>query len=66
MLVARHDDDNDPRYDIKQSDSEAPVTLELWGMRSISLLPSLPGLLCLGVVTPDRVLSMSQIDLFDI
>ena len=32
-----------PRYDTKQSDGEAPVMLELWGMRSNPLLPSLPG-----------------------
>ena len=29
-------------YDIKQSDSEVPVLLELWGMRITSSLPSLP------------------------
>ena len=28
---------------------------ELWGMRSTSLLPSLPGPLWLGVKAPDRV-----------
>ena len=31
-----------PGYDIKQSDGEAPVILELWGIRSTSLLASLP------------------------
>ena len=31
-----------PGYDTKQSDGEAPVMLELWGMRSTSSLPSLP------------------------
>ena len=36
---------------------------ELWGMRSIPLLPSFPGSHRLGVVTPDRVLSMGQIEL---
>ena len=30
-------------YDIKQSDGEVPVMLELWGMQSTSSLPSLPG-----------------------
>ena len=49
-----------PGYDTKQSDCEAPVTLELWGM------PSLTDPLWPGVVAPDRVLSMSQIELFDI
>ena len=45
------------------NDGEAPVMLELWGMQSTPLLPSLPGLLWLGVVAPDMVLSMSQIEL---
>ena len=31
-----------PGYDTKQSDSEVPVMLELWGMQSIRFLPSLP------------------------
>ena len=52
-----------PGYDTKQSDGEVPVMLELWGMRSTPSLPSLPGLLRSGVVTPDRVLSMGQIEL---
>ena len=37
--------------------------LEIWGMQSTPLLPSLPGPLWLGMVTPDRVLSMDQIEL---
>ena len=32
--------------------------MELWGMRSTPSLPSLPGPLWLGVVAPDRALSM--------
>ena len=40
-----------------------PCWLGLWGMRSISSLPSFPGPLCPRVVTPDRVLSMGQIEL---
>ena len=52
-----------PGYEIKQCDGEVPVMLELWGMRSIPLLLSLPGPLWPGVVAPDRVLSMSQIEL---
>ena len=33
-----------PRYDTEQSHGEAPVLLELWGMRSTTSLPSLwPG-----------------------
>ena len=54
-----------PENDIKQSDGEAPV-LELWGMRSTSSLPSFLGPPWPGVVAPDRVLSMDQIELFDI
>ena len=42
---------------------EVPVMLELWEMQSIPLLSSLPGLLWPGVVTPDCVLSMGQIEL---
>ena len=42
----------------KLSDGEAPVILDLWGMRSTPLLLSLP-----RVVAPDRVLSMDQIEL---
>ena len=30
-------------YDTKQSDGEASVSLEIWGMRSTPLLPLLPG-----------------------
>ena len=54
-----------PKYDIKNSDGEAPA-LELWGMWSTSSLPSLTGPLWLGVVAPDRVLYMGQIEMFDI
>ena len=32
-----------PGYDTKQFDGEVPVMLELWGMQSTPLLPSLPG-----------------------
>ena len=52
-----------PRYDIKQSDGEVPVMLELWGMRIAPSLPSLPCPLWSGVVISDRVLSMSEIEL---
>ena len=47
-------------YDAKQSDGEAPV---MW---STSLLPSIPGPLWSDVVAPDRVLSLGQLELFDI
>ena len=52
-----------PRYDTKKSDAVVPVMLELWGMRSTSSLPPLPCPLWPGVVGPDRVLSMGQIEL---
>ena len=52
-----------PVYDTKQSDGEVPVMLELWVMQSTPSLPSLPGLLWPGVVAPDRVLFMGQINL---
>ena len=51
-----------PRYDTIQSDGEVPVMLERWGMWSTTSLPSLPDQLWLGVVAPDRDLSMSQIE----
>ena len=47
-----------PAYDTKQSDFEAPVVLELWGMLSTHSLPLLPGQLWARKVAPDRVLSM--------
>ena len=34
-----------PVYDTKQSDGEVPAMLELWGIRSTPLLPSLPVLI---------------------
>ena len=51
-----------PGYDTKQSDGEVLVMLELWGMRSIPLLPSLPDPFWHEVVAPDRVLSFGQIE----
>ena len=52
-----------PGYDTKQSDAEAPVILELWGIQSSPSLQSLPGPLWPGVVALDRVLSSGQIEL---
>ena len=49
-----------PGYDTKQSDGEALVMLEFWGMWSTLSLPSLASPLCLRVVAPDRALSMRQ------
>ena len=43
-----------PGYDTKQSDGEVPAMLELWGMQSTPLLPSLLGPLWHGVVAPDK------------
>ena len=44
-------------------DTNQPYDCKLWGMWSTLLLPSLPGLLWSGVVAPDRVLSIGQIEL---
>ena len=40
--------------------------LELWGVQSTSSLPSLLGPLWPGMVAPDKILSMGQIELFDV
>ena len=48
-------------YDIYQSDSEVPAW-ETWGMWCTPLLPLLPGPLWPGVIAPDKVLSMNQIE----
>ena len=50
-------------YMTKKFDGEVPVVLELWGMQSSPLLPSLPGSIWPGMVAPDRVLSIGQIEL---
>ena len=60
----RHPLNKYPGYGTKQSDGEALVMLELWGMQCTLLLPSLPCPLWLGVVVPKKVLSMGQIELF--
>ena len=52
-----------PGYEAKQSDGQASVILDLWGMRSTPLLPSSPGPVWLGMEASDRVLSMGQIKL---
>ena len=51
-----------PGYDTKLPVGETPV-LELWGMWSIPSLPLLQGPLWPGVVVPDSILSMNQIEL---
>ena len=53
-------------YDINQSDDDAPPRLEHWGMRYTPSFESLPDPLGPLVVAPDRVLSMGQIEQFDI
>ena len=55
-----------PVYDTKQFDGEAPVMLELWRMRRIPSLLSLPGQLWPGVVASERVLLMDQIDIWTV
>ena len=50
-------------YDNRQSGGEVPVMLEFWGMESTPSLPWLQCPLWPGVVAPDRVLSMGQMEL---
>ena len=52
-----------PRAPHKQSDGTASVMLEHWGTRSTSSLLLLPGPLWPGVVAPNNVLSIGQIEL---
>ena len=52
-----------PGYGINQSVGEAPLMLGMWSTAS---LPTLPGSVWPGVVAPESVLSMGQIELFDI
>ena len=53
-----------PEYDTKQSDGEASVMLELWVMWSTHFIAIFPRFTF--VVASDRVLSMGQVELFDI
>ena len=52
-----------PVYHSKQFDGDVPVMRELWRIRSTLLLLLLPGPLWPGVVAPDRVPFMDQIEL---
>ena len=52
-----------PGCDTKKSDGEVSVMLELLGMWSTPSLPLLSGPLWPRMVTPDRGLSIGQIDL---
>ena len=49
--------------DMTLSDGEASVMLEVWWMWGTPSSPSLPGQLWPGLVAPDRVLSMGQIEM---
>ena len=51
-----------PGYDTKLSDDEVLVMRELWGMQSIPSMLLLPGPLKPGLVSPDKVLVMGQIE----
>ena len=51
-----------PGYEIKLSDGETQVMLDLWGMPNTHSLSLFPGPLLPGVVAPGRLLSMSQIE----
>ena len=52
-----------PAYDAKKSDGEVRVILELQRRQCTPSLPSLPGPLWPGVVEPDKLLSVGQIEL---
>ena len=52
-----------PEYDTKLSDGEVPVMLGPSGMQSTPLLTSLLDQHWPGVVSPERFLSMGQIEL---
>ena len=53
-------------YDTKPSDGEALEMLELRKMRNLPSLSSPPGPLWPGVVAPENVAFMCQIELFDL
>ena len=55
-----------PVYNNKQYDGEAPVILELLGMRSTSSLPFLPCPLWPGVVAPEKVWHLNWVQATDL
>ena len=55
-----------PKYNTKQFDGEVLTMLELWEMQSTPSLPLFPGSLWPRAVALDWVLSVDQIELFDI
>ena len=63
MLYSTIHSNKCPRYYTDQSDGEASVMIELWGMQSNSSVLLLPGPFWPGVVAPDWVLFMGQIEL---
>ena len=66
MLTGESFDFYKTDYDTKQSGDKDPLMLEFWGMRSVPLLPSFPRPLRPGEVATSKVLSKSQIELFEI
>ena len=63
ISAERQDSANkDPVSDAKQSDGEASVILELWGMQSTPSLPWFPGSFSLGVIISEKVLSIGKIE----
>ena len=55
-----------PGCDTKQPNGETQVMLELWGIWSTPSLSLLPAPLWSGLVAPDKVLSMTQMEPFDV
>ena len=54
-----------PGYDTKQSNGQALVMLEIWGMQSTPSLPSIPDPFCSRVVVaPYRVLFLVEKEIF--
>ena len=62
-LVSKPGHSLEASYPSAEMQSVYSVMLELWGMRSTTSLPLIPGPLWPGVLAPDRVLSMGDIEL---
>ena len=62
LQMAKTTPNESPEFDTKQSDGEASVMLELWGMRSTPPLTLLWGLLWPRIEAPDKVLSRGEIE----
>ena len=50
-------------YETQKSDGEVQIMLEVLGIRTTPLFPSIPGQLRLGGAVPDYVFSLGQIEL---